>query len=229
MTLCIFFDIDGTLIETGGAGRSAFRKAVCETLDVNEDLRHISFAGATDLGLFHALCATHSRTTTPELEKRFFNLLHKHLEQTLNADRVELLPGVRDLLEHLAECPGVELALLTGNAATCARLKLAPHDLNRFFAFGAFGDEHALRADIARCAQQRARERLGDNVGCHVVGDTPQDIAAARAIGAPCLAVATGRYTAEELAAASADAVFHDLTQIHAIVDCLCVEPAANV
>jgi phosphoglycolate phosphatase-like HAD superfamily hydrolase len=127
-----------------------------------------------------------------------------------------LLPGVVERLEELAAHPQVELALLTGNWEPCARTKLAPFDLNRFFSFGAFGCDAIDRCDLPPFALDRAESHLGRRfaaIDTLVVGDSVHDVACARAHGIPCLAVATGRTSAEELHAAGADRVVADLSE----------------
>lgn len=209
---CILFDIDGTLVDTHGAGRDAFTRAICETLCIIDDLRHISFAGATDLNVFHTLCEKHHITSNPDREKQFFQRLEEYLTDALHRDNMVLFPGVTELLDALTAHPQIDLGLLTGNAGNCARVKLAPFNLNHYFPFGAYGNEFAVRSDIARCALQRAIERSGNpNLRMIVIGDTPLDILAAQSINATSLAVATGQYSTEELHAAGADHVLPSL------------------
>jgi len=222
ISTCILFDIDGTLIHTHGAGRDAFAQALCETLDVEDDLASISFAGATDLNLFHLLCKKHNRQISPEKEATFFRLLEQYLNETLSGKNIILFPGVIELLDVLSCEQDILLGLLTGNAENCARVKLAPHSLNTYFSFGGFGNEYALRADIAHKAHKRAILRAGHRgLSFFVIGDTPQDVLAARAIHAKCLAVATGKYSEAALAEAGADYVFStlsDTASIHRIL-----------
>ena len=216
---CILFDIDGTLIDTRGAGRRAFTQAICEVLQIDDSLHHISFAGATDLNVFRTVCDLHHIEANPTLEQQFFEQLESQLAQHLSPEEVILLPGVFDLLDALHPLPSVTSALLTGNAAACARLKLDVHRIFHFFEFGAYGDEFPVRADIARQAKARASEHLTHPAPDFiVVGDTPLDVLAAQAIQAPCIAVATGSYSENELQAAGADFVFPDLTQTDRLI-----------
>ena len=138
------------------------------------------------------------------------------LEQELDRARDEYVvyPGVRELCAALSALEGVALGLGTGNVERGARLKLAPGDLNRFFAFGGFGSDATERADVLRVGARRGADRLGLPVErCRVVviGDTPRDVAAGLAIGARCVAVATGGYGVEELRASGAHHVFEGL------------------
>lgn len=217
----VFFDIDGTLLDTHGAGREAFARALRAVFGRDEALRQISFAGATDLDVFRQVTRLSGIEPTAEEEDAFFRRLPQELEQTLAATPATTYPGVRSLVEALARDPRVLLGLVTGNIEPCARLKLASADLHGHFLLGAFGREHADRDEIARRALQRARQRLlpGQRFCQRVlIGDTPADVRAARAIGALAVAVATGKYSAGALKASGADHVLEDLSDTAAVL-----------
>ncbi len=180
---------------------------------MEDDLACISFAGATDLDLFHQLCNKHGVTCTSERQSQFFHFLEHYLGSTLSAQDTLLYPGVVELLDELSQAPSLLLGLLTGNAEKCARIKLEPHALNGYFSFGGYGHEFAIRGDIAKKAKERALRLAGhDEMTFFVIGDTPKDVLAAQTIGATCIAVATGTYTQEALREAGADFVVEDLS-----------------
>jgi phosphoglycolate phosphatase len=215
MTL-VLFDIDGTLLDLKGAGRRAFIRSIEAVFGWQDDIRYVSFAGATDLIVLEQVMAAHGRVMTDEDSRRFFARLPVDLEAAARepaADPV-IYPGVRELLERLSANPRVVLALVTGNVEACARIKLRRFDLHNHFVLGAFGNEHADRRRIAALALERVQAVLpkGRAVGARfLIGDTPHDIAAARAVDARSIAVATGKFSIEELHAAGADHVLPDL------------------
>lgn len=211
----LLFDIDGTLLDMHGAGRASFVRAFEQTFGWKNDLRHIRFAGATDLDLLHRLIREHGREPVAEDEAAFFARLPVELERALaEPDRApaRAFPGVVDLLERLGRRPDCVLGLVTGNIERCAWIKLRHLDLHAPFTLGAFGHEHGDRNEIARLARQRAERRHGGPFQrMFLIGDTPNDIRAAHAIGAVAIAVATGGHPAADLHAAGADHVLEDL------------------
>jgi phosphoglycolate phosphatase-like HAD superfamily hydrolase len=220
----VFFDIDGTLVNSHGAGREAFTRAIRHVFGVEDDLRFVQFAGATDLDVFRDITAHLGLTPRKKHEQEFFRQLPKELRQTIGRYVVTPCPGVKELLERLSEEETVLVGLLTGNEEECAQIKLKACDFHGHFMLGAFGREHALRAELARRALRRAKKHLpaGQKVGpVYVVGDTPSDIAAARAINAQCIAVATGVYHEDALKNAGATHVLPDLRDTNRVLDIL--------
>jgi phosphoglycolate phosphatase-like HAD superfamily hydrolase len=198
-----------------GAGRASFVRAFEQAFGWKDDLRRIRFAGATDLDLLHRLIREHGREPTPADEAAFFERLPVELERALaEPDRApaRAFPGVVELLERLGRRPDCLLGLVTGNIESCAWIKLRHLGLHTPFTLGAFGHEHGDRNEIARLALQRAeRHHGGPFRRLFLIGDTPNDIRAAHAIGATAIAVATGGHPAAELHAAGADHVLEDL------------------
>ena len=207
------FDIDGTLVSAGGAGRRAFERAVSEHCgDVSGALSGLRLDGMTDrLIVREAL-----RILGRRFEEAFCDALLAryvmHLETEIHGPGFGVLPGVVDALEALRARDAL-LALCTGNVVEGARLKLARGGLDRYFDWGAsavcgFASDGEDREHVVRAALRRASERLGRAVApaeALVIGDTPRDVAAAHAVGIPVLGVATGRYGEAELQAAGAE------------------------
>lgn len=221
MITLVLFDIDGTLLHTAGAGREAFARSLRDIFGWEDSIEYIQFAGATDLMVLERIMREHGYAPRPGDVERFFDALPRHLEDTLRHAQSILYPGVRALLERLAEDDRYLLGLVTGNIASCARRKLQHYDLHGHFLLGAFGHEHADRLDIARLALERARAHVGDPsriTGRFLIGDTPSDVAAAHAIDATAVAVATGTFRHAELEAAGADWVLDDLSDLEAVM-----------
>ncbi len=220
----LLFDIDGTLITSGGAGERALRRGFRERFGIDDDLRGVEIAGRTDGGIARQILRTHGLAETPENISGFIDSYLAHLADELSRCGGGLLPGIVPLLETLRDRPGVVLALLTGNVARGAELKLTHYGVWRFFEFGAFADDHHERNELGPFAQRRARERHGIDFPperTFILGDTPHDIACARAIGARAVAIATGKFTVAELSAHGPDFVFADLTDHGAVLAAL--------
>jgi phosphoglycolate phosphatase-like HAD superfamily hydrolase len=204
----VFFDIDGTLIESGGAGARALDRALHEVAGRGGSLAGVRFDGATDIGLLRHALGRPGQELPQELVAAVFDRYVENLPSELAASpRYRLLPGVERLLQAL-KSRGAALGLCTGNVVGGARAKLARGGLWEHFSFGGYGSDAEERADIVRAALRRAGEAVGREVPpgeALVVGDTPRDAVAARAAGVPCLGVATGRFTVEELEEAGAE------------------------
>ncbi len=210
------FDIDGTLLRCGSQVRDIFASALRDVYGCVGPLEKYSFAGRTDPGIVLDLMsgAGLERPHILDQLERMRELYLERLEEGLEAHRMRLLPGVLDLLETLAERADTVLGLLTGNWQLGARIKLSRFDLNRFFDFGAFGDDGADRRQLPPVALERARVSAGRTFTPEqtlIIGDSLLDVACGRAHGVPVMAVATGFTRAEDLADAGADWVLPDL------------------
>lgn len=217
----ILFDIDGTLLDTSGAGRRSFARALEEAFDWGADAHSISFAGATDLDLLERIAARHHTKLSLAQIDDFFARLPVTLRAALATEPPRVYPGVRELLETLSARADVCLGLVTGNIEPCAWAKLEACHLHGHFTLGAFGHEHADRRELARLARQRAEQMAGGPHtfrACHLIGDTPSDIMAAHAIGATALAVATGSFEPARLREAGAHQVWDSLADTRQIV-----------
>lgn len=211
----ILFDIDGTLLDTSGAGRRAFAQALDTAFGWRGDADSISFAGATDLDLLLRIAERRGRALSPGDVEGFFALLPATLQTALATEPPHVYPGVRDLLHALSGRADARLGLVTGNIESCAWVKLQACGLHEHFVLGAYGHEHADRRDIARLAVERLSGQLpiGQSFARRfLIGDTPSDIAAGLAISAGAIAVATGSFSEERLRTAGATHVVSDLS-----------------
>ncbi len=212
MHVCLF-DIDGTLIASGGAGKAALEAGLVEEFGVPLQLDKLQLSGRTDRSILVDLLRLHDLNSTPGNYARLRDAYLRHLPRYLHAGRI--LPGIAALLNHLAGRDDVAVGLLTGNVRAGARVKLGFFGLTEHFAFGGYGDLHLDRDDVAREALDEVRNRFNGSIreeNIWVIGDTPLDVRCARAIGARAVAVATGWHGAEELAASQPDLLFDDLS-----------------
>jgi phosphoglycolate phosphatase len=220
MLKLVLFDIDGTLIRTGGAGVHAFTRTGAAEFHVPDGMRQMQFAGRTDTSLVREFFTRHGIAATPENFRRFFDRYVFLLDHLLPQHPGGVCPGVRELLAGLRALPQPPLlGLQTGNIRLGAEIKLRHYGLWGWFEVGGFGDDSESRGELTRLAVERAARRLGHRLAPEavvVVGDTPHDVDCARAVGARVLAVATGGATREQLAARSPDWLVDDLTGIRA-------------
>lgn len=213
-TTVVLFDIDGTLITCGGAGRLAFEIALSEILG-RDDVCDFPFDGATDRAIARQALVNAEHEPTSALIDTLLACYLRHLPRTLERSTgYAVHPGVHDLLDAIEGVEGVAIGLGTGNVERGARTKLRPCGLDARFAFGGFGCDHEQRPALLEAGAQRGAARLGaPREACRVivVGDTTKDVAAAHAIGAECVAVATGAHGRETLRRAGARHVLDDL------------------
>ena len=220
------FDIDGTLILTGGNADRALCEAFRQCFSQEIDLSRIHVQGVTDRGIARQMLAQHSVPETDENEKKllatYLRLLPEHL--AANPSRGRILPGIPAFLNALAETPDSIVALLTGNLERGARIKLSHFGIWDKFSFGAFADDSADRNDLGAVALRRAGDYCGETISpdnTWIIGDTPRDIACGKVISARTLAVATGNYTTQELALHSPDLLFNDFSDTPALLTAL--------
>ena len=212
------FDIDGTLIRTGGAGVKAFAQVFATEFKVVNGNEQVSFAGRTDPSIVREFFVHHQIEATPRNFQRFFDRYVFWLDHLLGQIEGRVLPGVPEMLRYVSRLPEPPLlGLLTGNIRLGAQIKLVHFGLWDHFKTGAFGDDHEDRNQIAVVARARGEEVLqgklrGEEV--LVVGDTPFDIACGKAIGARVLAVATGGARLEKLREHTPTWAVGDLEQV---------------
>ncbi|MEP7016064.1 MAG: HAD family hydrolase [Verrucomicrobiota bacterium] len=220
----LLFDIDGTLIHSGGAGIQALKSVLAERFKIADDLHDIEIAGMTDSGIVISILNKHKMPATKENITAFLDSYAHFLSLELPRREGALLPGVVELLEKLKSRPHVVLALLTGNISRGAQLKLEHYGVWHFFEFGAFADDHHDRNELGPFARARAREKHGREFSADeidVIGDTPRDIACGKAFGARTIAVATGTWSREQLAGHHPDFLIDDLSDVDHVIDTL--------
>lgn len=223
-TSLILFDIDGTLLTSGGAGEYALRLGFQDAFSLPEDFSGIEISGRTDSGIARQVFQKHGVEPNEENLNRYFQGYLCRLQEQIPQRPGRVLPGVRALLDALAARSHVSLGLLTGNLERGARIKLRHYGVDEPFGFGAFADDHHDRDELAKLALSRACARHSVEFcsnNSYVIGDTPHDIRCARACGARAIAVATGSFTMEQLAEHQPDALFADLTDLHAVLRAL--------
>lgn len=221
----LLFDLDGTLLLTGGAGLRALDRAFRELHGLQEAGRGIPFRGRTDLSIIRDIVERKLRRPIQPNEAgaicaHYLRYLEEEVERSAT---YRVLPGVPELLTLLAARGDCLLGLGTGNIETGARIKLARADLNRFFAFGGFGSDaedrvEVLRRGVARGQARRARGGADGPAQVVVIGDTHLDVESGRALGARTVAVATGGESPAALAEAGPDLLLADLTDPEAFV-----------
>jgi len=224
-TRLILFDIDGTLLSAGRAARESILAALRAVLGWDGTADGNDFSGKTDPQILREL--VEESVGADRFQAELARVLDRYVEELRSRLRPEAVvpkPGVPELLERLAREPNVVLGLLTGNIERGARLKLDPPGFNRYFPFGAFGDDSADRYRLPAVAVARARERTGrDFAGESVViiGDSVHDVGCGRPLGARTVAVATGPTSAERLAAERPNALFQDFSDVRAAAEAI--------
>lgn len=203
MTVVVFWDIDGTLLTTGRAGIYAWEEALAATTGRTVDLAAFDTAGLPDFAIAQRLLQTYGTDAGETTVRRLVEGYEARLPASLPRRQGRVLPGVREILERLASTPTVCSMLLTGNTRRGAAAKLSHYELAHFFRDGAFSDDAWERPGIAKRAWELAGERghAPAPASTFVVGDTPHDITCGQAIGVRTIAVATGQYSREALAA----------------------------
>jgi phosphoglycolate phosphatase-like HAD superfamily hydrolase len=220
MIRLVLFDIDGTLVHTGGAGTAAFTKTFARHFHLHHGTEKMKFAGRTDVSLVREFFRIHGQTESPENFALFFEHYVFWLQHILEQNGGETCRSVRPFLRDLQALPQPPvLGLLTGNIQLGAEIKLRHFGLWEIFQFGGFADDHEDRNHIAVAALARARRVMGTDLQPQeivVIGDTPFDVRCGKFIGAKTLAVATGGAKLAELKNHAADWTVADLTQISA-------------
>lgn len=226
----VLFDIDGTLIETGGAGLSSLRDGFYDAFPETADrpFPDLDLGGATDGGVAMFLFEHFGLEDSDHGRSHFYGHYIVHLERRLNEfeneGRGRVLKGVEQLLDGFREHGSYELAVLTGNIQDGAWMKLRHYGLDSHFSYGAFGDDHHDRNELGPVALRRAEESRGvafDPRNVVVVGDTLKDVACARAFGARAVAVATGTVSHEDLASVNPDHLLKDFSDHSASFDAI--------
>jgi phosphoglycolate phosphatase len=217
----LLWDIDGTLIQSGGAGERALIASLQQEFGVIGTLEDIELAGRTDRWIARKILARFSLPHDSVNIDRYLEGYLNALPRELRNPEARTLPGVRELLGAVAANPAMAQGLLTGNLKRGAEIKLRHHELWEHFSFGAFADDAENRNELGPHAVRRASDHhsvtfAADRV--FIIGDTPHDIACGKAIGAQTIGVATGSTTVEQLLACGATAVFPNLADTAAVL-----------
>jgi phosphoglycolate phosphatase-like HAD superfamily hydrolase len=211
----LLFDIDGTLVLTGGAGVRALNRAFCQVVGIVNALDGMRLNGKTDPAIVREVFT--ARGGWPGGMESLDQILAAYVEflpeEVHGSPHYKILPGILTFLQEFRSHPDLAFGLATGNVERGARIKLARGSLNSFFAFGGFGSDAESRADMVRCAAEKGMRHVGAAIDSHsifVIGDTPRDIDAGREAGFQTVGVATSEYSTSTLQAAGADLVLSD-------------------
>lgn len=223
----LLWDIDGTLLTTGASGELALIDTLKYNFKIESQLEDIELAGRTDKSIAMQILRKFNLPETLENITRFLDGYLEALAHWLpkRQESGRVLEGIQTILEIAHQRKDLAQGLLTGNLQKGAHLKLEHYRMMHYFEFGAFSDDHYDRNQLPAYAKQRAETKFQTNFDpktIFVIGDTPHDIACGKVIGAKTIAVATGRFTTEELKRCQPTAVFKDLTnhqEFFAIID----------
>jgi phosphoglycolate phosphatase-like HAD superfamily hydrolase len=213
MKVCLF-DIDGTLLSSGGAGKAAMEAALASAFAVPADAGDIPFSGRTDRAITRDLLARHQVEYSPKNWRRFVMEYLAHLPGFLQRKPGRIMPGIVELLDQLGQLEDLVIGILTGNVRDGARLKLSSYGLVDHFRCGGYGDQHHERDEVAKEAMLNVQRHVGgpvDRDDVWVIGDTPLDVQCARHIGVHAAAIATGWHSIDELAESKPDLLLSDL------------------
>lgn len=198
----LLWDIDGTLVWTGRAGEFAMNRALQEVFGTEGDIHTVDYAGRTDRWIFRAMMDHYGHGDSQEKIHDYMEAYLSALEEELPARQGEVLGGVLAILDWVARQPHLHQGLLTGNLTRGARLKLTHYNIWHFFEFGAFADDSEIRNELGPVALERAMQHAGVEFApqdVYIIGDTPHDIECGKTIGARTIAVATGKFSLDEL------------------------------
>jgi phosphoglycolate phosphatase len=215
--LAVLFDIDGTLLSSGGAGAASWRLAFDDLYGIPADIGKFTDAGMTEpeVGRLTFEKVIGHAPSRRELARLMSKRLHYLLQTVAESKHFMVLPGVRETLDRLSE-EGYLLGITTGGVEAAAHIKLGRAKLNHYFCFGGYGSDSANRTTLTRKALERASHLLGEPLDPQealVVGDTPLDVDAAHGAGAVAVGVASGHFTTGELRDAGADYVLGSLEE----------------
>jgi phosphoglycolate phosphatase-like HAD superfamily hydrolase len=212
----VLFDIDGTLISTGGAGARSWRYAFDELYGIPADIGEFTDAGMTDptVARLTFKAAVGHEPTARELATVMAAYLDRIPYEVEHSEKYRVLDGAEELLRKLGREQGVLLGITSGAVEAAAHIKLSRAGFNRYFPFGGYGSDSGDRIELTKCALARGERLLGEALDpkqVMVVGDTPKDLDAAHGAGCVAVGVATGRYSREQLEEAGADVVLASL------------------
>jgi phosphoglycolate phosphatase-like HAD superfamily hydrolase len=214
----LLFDVDQTLVNTGGAGLRALDRACRKLLSLENVMDGIDPSGKTDPAIVREIFTRIG--VASNLDTQLASVLEAYLsflkDEVRLSEKYHVLPGISGILAEVSARPDVVLGLATGNIELGARVKLERGDLNRYFTFGGFGSDSEHRTSLVKKAAKKAAHKYGGPIrpeDVFVIGDTPLDVDAGRAAGYKTVGVATGRYSTERLLEAGATFVISDFQQ----------------
>lgn len=219
----VLFDIDGTLIDSGGAGVKALNLAMKDLFAIEDAFQGITMAGRTDTQIIRDGLKKHNIFADGTMDAVIQAYL-RYLSREMQNDKKHVKPGIYEILAELQTLSDLATGLLTGNLEKGARIKLEPFRLNEFFLSGAFGSDDEDRNNLLPIAVKRFEHISQKGIAiseCILVGDTPRDVECAHVHGAICIGVATGPYSYDALLEAGADHVVSDLTDPTAVLQFL--------
>jgi phosphoglycolate phosphatase len=212
----VLFDIDGTLLHTGGAGAVAWQRAFQELYEVEANIEEHTHAGMTDPEIAQIVFReVMHREGSPEERAEAIGCYLGHLADAVGeSEGYFVIEGIEEVLPRLVK-EGILLGVVTGNIEAAAHIKLARGDLNRYFTFGGYGSDSRDRTELTKKALERGEQVSGhplDRAETIAVGDTPRDVRAGHGAGIRVVGVATGSYAADELTDAGADWSIENVT-----------------
>ena len=225
MKKLFLFDLDGTLLNTGGAGSRALGRAFSDLYGIENSLNGIVLDGRTDPWIIREVFRRHGKQEKndfQQLVEKYLLLLAQEVQSSLN---FHVLPGIKQILKGLSEQADALIGLATGNIEQGAWIKLKRASLNPFFRLGGYGSDAEDRTKLIRIAVRRGEEMLKQSLGkedVYVIGDTPRDIRSGNEAQTTTVAVATGRYSIEELCSYRPDNLFPDLSDHQSFLNKFC-------
>ena len=220
MAKLVLFDIDGTLIDPGKVGRRSVTKAFYELFSIKDAFAAIKMAGKTDIQIIKEALSVHGISSNSGIIPEILSRYIKILKTQVDTRTISIKLGAIELLNYLEILDGFQVGLLTGNIKQGAMIKLGTFNLNRYFLFGAFGDDNEDRNGLLPIAVEKFRKMTNINIrfsDCIVIGDTPLDVRCSKPYGAISVAVATGPFSHESLLESGADYVLRDLSHAKAL------------
>ncbi|MBD3375998.1 HAD hydrolase-like protein [candidate division KSB1 bacterium] len=218
----LLWDIDGTLIMTGGAGMRAMDRAFKDLFNVEKALQGVNMAGRTDTSIIQDAMKKYGIHYSEPIFQQYKEQYYRYIAEEIQVDHPEkmIMNGIQELLETLEKRQDIVLALLTGNWEKSGRIKLAHFGLDRYFEFGAFADDSGIRNDLLPFAIKRFQERYGyvpDKRHTYIIGDTPADINCAKPYDVVSVAVAAAHYSRHELLVYEPDYLFDDFSDLQEV------------
>ena len=223
MKKLVLFDLDGTLVNAGGAGRTALKKTMEELYGVNPEFDHSLISGRTDLDNFsivYSLIKKDKKPTAAEMKKmkaKYLELLPVEVHAVVRCKKYDLIPGVEKFLKLLSKDKDVILGLGTGNLEEGAKIKLEPSKLGHYFAIGGYGEDGHTREEMLLAAVKRAEKKFKVKIApedVYVIGDTHRDICAAKNCGFHSAVLTNGFGEAQKIQRAAAELETKDFTDI---------------